>query len=267
MVIRLPDGSSTAIDYRETAPAAATRDMYLDAAGKPTLDSRVGPRAAGIPGVVRGLEYAHRKYGKLPWHELVKPAIALARDGVELDAFHADEMAKVTRTMADYAAKVPDANAALRAAMTATLRHLPQERRHDLREGRHVAAARSRRHARGDRRRRRGRVLPRPARPDAGDARGCDGRHLDRGRSRRLQGHRARADPLLVPRTRHHHDGPALGRRHHHCARSLPRRTPCTSSGSTGTRWTASISTSKRCGASSPTARSSSAIPASSRFR
>ena len=121
MVIRLPDGSSTAIDYRETAPAAATRDMYLNAAGKPTLDSRVGPRAAGIPGVVRGLEYAHRKYGKLPWHELVKPAIALARDGVELDAFHADEMAKVTRNMADYAAKVPEANAALREAMTATL--------------------------------------------------------------------------------------------------------------------------------------------------
>ena len=61
MVIRLADGTSTAIDYRELAPAAATRDMYLDAQGTPTLDSRLGPRAAGIPGVVRGLEYAHRK--------------------------------------------------------------------------------------------------------------------------------------------------------------------------------------------------------------
>ena len=89
MVIRLPDGTSTAIDYREMAPRAATRDMYLDAGGKPTPDSRLGPRAAGIPGVVRGLEYAHRKYGRLPWRELVRPAIALARDGVELDAFHA----------------------------------------------------------------------------------------------------------------------------------------------------------------------------------
>jgi len=122
MVIRLPDGASTAIDYREMAPRAATRDMYLDADGKPTPDSRLGPRAAGIPGVVRGLEYAHRKYGRLPWRELVKPAIALARNGVALDAFHANEMAAVTRTMIDYAAKVPATNAALREAMVATLR-------------------------------------------------------------------------------------------------------------------------------------------------
>ena len=122
MVIRLPDGTSTAIDYREVAPRAATRDMYLDAGGKPTPDSRLGPRAAGIPGVVRGLEYAHRKYGSLPWRELVRPAIALARDGVELDAFHAREMAAVTRSMIDYAAKVPATNAALREAMAATLR-------------------------------------------------------------------------------------------------------------------------------------------------
>ena len=122
MVIRLPDGTSTAIDYREMAPRAATRDMYLDAGGKPTPDSRLGPRAAGIPGVVRGLEYAHRKYGRLPWRELVQPAIALARDGVALDSFHANEMAAVTRTMIDYAAKVPATNAALREAMVATLR-------------------------------------------------------------------------------------------------------------------------------------------------
>ena len=122
MVIRLPDGTSTAIDYREVAPRAATRDMYLDAGGKPTPDSRLGPRAAGIPGVVRGLEYAHRKYGRLPWRGLVQPAIALARDGVALDTFHANEMAAVTRTMIDYAAKVPASNAALREAMVATLR-------------------------------------------------------------------------------------------------------------------------------------------------
>ncbi len=122
MVIRLPDGTSTAIDYREMAPGAASRDMFLDAEGKPTADSRIGPRAAGIPGVVRGLEHAHRKFGKLPWRDLVRPAIGLAREGVILDTFHADEMAGVTRTMTEYAAKVPATNPALRDAMTATLR-------------------------------------------------------------------------------------------------------------------------------------------------
>ncbi len=122
MVIRLPDGTSTAIDYREMAPGAASRDMYLDAGGTPTRDSRLGPRAAGIPGVVRGLEHAHRKFGRLRWRELVAPAVRLARDGVVLDGFHADEMAGVTRTMAEYAATVPESNPALREAMAATLR-------------------------------------------------------------------------------------------------------------------------------------------------
>jgi gamma-glutamyltranspeptidase/glutathione hydrolase len=122
MVIRLPDGTSSAIDYREMAPGAASRDMYLDADGRPTPDSRIGPRAAGIPGVVRGLEHAHRKFGKLPWRDLVRPAIRLARQGVVLDTFHADEMASVTLTMAEYAANVPETNPALRDGMAATLR-------------------------------------------------------------------------------------------------------------------------------------------------
>jgi gamma-glutamyltranspeptidase/glutathione hydrolase len=126
MVIRLADGTSTAIDYREMAPGAASRDMYLDADGRPTLDSRIGPRAAGIPGVVRGLELAHRTFGKLPWRELVAPAVRLARDGVVLDTFHADEMAAATRTMADYAAKVPETSPALRDGMTETLQTFRQ---------------------------------------------------------------------------------------------------------------------------------------------
>ena len=76
------------------------------ASRRSTAASVRAPRAS--PASSRGLEYAHRKFGKLPWRELVEPAIALARDGVELDAFHADEMAAVTRNMADYAAKVPE---------------------------------------------------------------------------------------------------------------------------------------------------------------
>ncbi|MCU0257072.1 MAG: gamma-glutamyltransferase [Vicinamibacterales bacterium] len=64
------------------APAAATRDMFLDAQGNVVAErSLVGPLAAGVPGSVAGLAHAHRKYGSRPWAELVAPAIALAADG------------------------------------------------------------------------------------------------------------------------------------------------------------------------------------------
>jgi gamma-glutamyltranspeptidase/glutathione hydrolase len=121
MVVRTPDGKSTAIDYREVAPGKASRDMYLDAQGNPTDESRLGPRAAGIPGVVRGLEYAHKKFGKLPWAELVAPSIALARDGWRLDTHHANDLTSVSERMQQYADKLAPEKAALKAAMTATL--------------------------------------------------------------------------------------------------------------------------------------------------
>src|SRR4030095_5277823 len=78
MLIRLADGRSTFIDFRERAPGAASRNMYLDAAGKATQDSLIGYRAAGVPGTVRGLEYASQKYGKKAWADLVRPSVALA---------------------------------------------------------------------------------------------------------------------------------------------------------------------------------------------
>ena len=56
------------------APGAASRDMYLDSAGKPTEDSVTGYRASGVPGTVKGLEFAHRKYGKKAWADLLAPA-------------------------------------------------------------------------------------------------------------------------------------------------------------------------------------------------
>ena len=75
-------GDAVFLDYRETAPAAATRDMYLDAAGSIVEGlSLNGHRAVGVPGTVAGLEAAHRKYGSLPWPELLEPAIALAENG------------------------------------------------------------------------------------------------------------------------------------------------------------------------------------------
>lgn len=92
MLIRFADGRSTFIDFRERAPGAASRDMYLDAQGKPTKDSLVGYRASGVPGTVLGMEYAHTKYGKRPWKELIEPAVRLARDGFPLSYGLSQEM-------------------------------------------------------------------------------------------------------------------------------------------------------------------------------
>ncbi|HMC60337.1 MAG TPA: gamma-glutamyltransferase, partial [Candidatus Solibacter sp.] len=69
------------IDFRERAPLAASRNMYLDASGKVTEDSTTGYRASGIPGTVRGLEYAWQKYGSQSWAKLVRPAVDLAAQG------------------------------------------------------------------------------------------------------------------------------------------------------------------------------------------
>ena len=92
MLVRMADGTATAIDYRETAPLAATRDMYLDAKGDVTSDSLVGARAAGVPGTVAGLALAHERFGHLPWADLVGPAVALARDGHVVDAAHVADL-------------------------------------------------------------------------------------------------------------------------------------------------------------------------------
>ena len=79
MVIRHADGQSTAVDYRERAPAAAHRDMYLDEEGNVTEASVLGLLAAGVPGAVSGLWAAHQRYGTVSWEDLVAPAVELAR--------------------------------------------------------------------------------------------------------------------------------------------------------------------------------------------
>src|SRR5579863_9928937 len=70
MLIRMADGRSTFIDFRERAPEKATRGMYLDGKGQPTQDSVEGWRSAGVPGTVRGFELAQSKYGRKKWAEL-----------------------------------------------------------------------------------------------------------------------------------------------------------------------------------------------------
>ncbi len=76
------NGEAAFMDYRETAPAAASRDMYLDARGEVIEDSSLtGHRAVGVPGTVAGLWEAHRRYGRLEWKDLLQPAIDLAEHG------------------------------------------------------------------------------------------------------------------------------------------------------------------------------------------
>ena len=99
MVVRMADGKTAALDYREVAPGAATRDMYLDAKGNPTRASVDGAKAAGIPGTVAGLALAHEKFGTIAWAELVAPAIKLAREGHTLDSFHAEDLANGVERM------------------------------------------------------------------------------------------------------------------------------------------------------------------------
>ncbi len=81
MLIRLSDGRTTFIDFRERAPEQSTRNMYLDAKGDLTRDSIEGWRSSGVPGTVRGFEMAAAKYGKRKWADDMAPAIELASEG------------------------------------------------------------------------------------------------------------------------------------------------------------------------------------------
>jgi gamma-glutamyltranspeptidase / glutathione hydrolase len=93
MVIRTSDGTVQTLDYRETAPGGATRDMYLDSLGEPTERSLTGHLAAGVPGAVAGLTEAHRRLGRLPFAAVIAPAIRLARDGFLVDAYRSESIA------------------------------------------------------------------------------------------------------------------------------------------------------------------------------
>jgi len=85
MLIRMADGKTHFLDYREKAPAAATREMYLDPQGNVIPDaSEIGYKAIGVPGSVAGMVYAEHKYGKLTLKQVMAPAIRLAREGYVL---------------------------------------------------------------------------------------------------------------------------------------------------------------------------------------
>ena len=81
LVLRKADGTTAFVDFRERAPLAASRDMYLGKDGKLTRDNLVGWRAPGVPGTVRGMELVHKKFATKPWAELLAPAVELAQRG------------------------------------------------------------------------------------------------------------------------------------------------------------------------------------------
>ncbi len=90
MLIRTPQNTITALDYREKAPQKATENMYLDEQGNVIPNaSLIGHKACGVPGTVYGLWIAHQRFGHLKWESLLKPAINLAQKGFPLNAFQA----------------------------------------------------------------------------------------------------------------------------------------------------------------------------------
>ena len=86
MVVRSPNGAVTTFDYREKAPLKATRAMYMrDGKVDGSLTSS-GYLAPGVPGSVRGLALAHKRFGRLPWKDVVMPGVLLAEDGFTISA-------------------------------------------------------------------------------------------------------------------------------------------------------------------------------------
>jgi gamma-glutamyltranspeptidase / glutathione hydrolase len=85
LLLRDKNGKNYALDYREKAPMAATEKMYQDSLGNVNAaKSRFGILAAGVPGTVDGMWQAHKKFGKLPWYQLLDPAIELAEKGYQI---------------------------------------------------------------------------------------------------------------------------------------------------------------------------------------
>lgn len=94
LLFRDPHGKTGFLDFREMAPAAASRDMYLDPQGGVMAEASViGYKAIAVPGSVAGLTYAHKKWGKLPLKRVMEPAIRLAKNGFRLNYADAQDLA------------------------------------------------------------------------------------------------------------------------------------------------------------------------------
>ncbi len=109
MLLRLASDSVAALDYREKAPAAATPAMYIGETGELVEGlSTEGHLASGIPGTVAGLAEAHAKFSKLPWKDLVQPAIDLARNGFALTKNEAEGLNEIQKDLVRLNTVSPD---------------------------------------------------------------------------------------------------------------------------------------------------------------
>ena len=108
MIVRTADGAATTFDYREKAPGKSTPTMYLDAKGEINRSlTSAGYLAPGVPGTVRGMAQAHRRFGKLPWKDVVMPAATLAREGFVISASLASSLNReLAERMKPFAASV-----------------------------------------------------------------------------------------------------------------------------------------------------------------
>ncbi len=106
LVHRAADGSAVAYDFRETAPAAASPEMFLVGGVYDAVRHHASHVAVGVPGTVAGLHRAWTDHGRLPWRRLVEPAISLARDGFVLSYARAASLAGVLPRMVRYSASV-----------------------------------------------------------------------------------------------------------------------------------------------------------------
>lgn len=110
MIIRKSDGTVAALDYREEAPGAAHRDLYLDEEGEVIEGlSQKGHLAAGVPGTVAGMVKLHERWGTLPWETLLEPAIRLAAEGFPLTEKEAESLNKYRDDFLKYNTQTPSA--------------------------------------------------------------------------------------------------------------------------------------------------------------
>lgn len=130
------EAGEAAIDYRETAPAAAHRDLYLDGKGDVvqglSLDTA---KAAGVPGSVAGMWLAHQKFGRLPWKRLLEPAIKLAGEGWILDRWSAGSFSRERRNNARDYFRGAAGSLLVQKELAATLRRIAEGGRHGFYRG------------------------------------------------------------------------------------------------------------------------------------